>query len=146
MSTYHDFESFLHNPWGFPTKIERAAIDCFKERNLYNINGELCKLMMIYFGDKKKLQKEGLVKQYNSIKTHIEENNLIGLILYGTNIEWSNTGGDVIINNYVTSNNNEIELTISSICQCLMKEYFNENNINALCINTPGFKNKYKIQ
>ena len=137
METYHDFESFLHNPWGYPTKVEKAAINCFKNRVLYNFNGELCKLMMIYFGDKKKLQKEGLIKQYKNIKIHIEENNLIGLILYGTNI--INYGGDVTINTYVTSNHDEIELTISSICQCLIKEYFNETEIEPLCMNTPGF-------
>ena len=151
MSSYNnipDFAAYLHNPFGFPNKKQKAAITVFlrKQRFVegYNINNDLRELVMNYFGDSKELVKNGLTKHYNQLKTYVENNNLIGLILYGADIN-NLEDTDQYITTYLTPKNTQIRLQISTICQILIKEYFKNNieYIDSLCEKTPNFELYY---
>jgi hypothetical protein len=151
MSSYNnvtDFASYLHNPYNFCNDKQRAAIMVFKRRARfvegYDIYNDLRELLMTFFGNNTELIKYGLKKHYNDLKTHVEDNNLIGLILYGANIN-NLVGKEQYISTYVTTSNTRIKLKMSEICQFLLKEYFkdDENYINELCEKTPNFEIYY---
>ena len=118
------------------TQAQHAASMCFKRRDRfvegYYHEKELLSLLKKYFGDIKQLIKTKLVYQFNNLKKEITEKNLIGLILTGVNI-------NTPIQKYTQTNFKMINLTISSITRTILKEYFTENEINALCISTPNF-------
>ena len=147
MSSYNnavDFASYLHNPFGFPNEKQKAAINVFvrKQRFVegYNINDNVRELITQFFGNTNKLVKHGLTFHYNELKSYVEENNLIGLILYGADV---NNIPDTHqhISNYITQSNSIIKLQISTICQILIREYFNNDidYIDSLCEKTPNF-------
>ena len=144
MDNQPEFAAYLHNPWAYPSKEEAAAIFCFKRAGRfvegYDIDQELTELLTLYFGDLNKLHQLGLIYHYNKLKDHVIENNLIGLILYGTNID---DNLNKIINVYNTQNNKQIDLKIKTICIYLIKEYIKKENVKELCIKTPNFEIYY---
>ena len=143
-----DFAAYLHNPFGFPNEKQNAAITVFlrKQRFVegYNINDNLRELIRQFFGNSNELVKNGLTFHYNQLKTYVEENNLIGLILYGADV---NNIPDTLqyISDYTTLSNSIIKLQISTICQILVKEYFKNDieYIDSLCEKTPNFEIYY---
>lgn len=143
----HDFAGYLHNPYGYPTNVEKAAITVFKRKGRfvggYEINEHLSTLIKKYFGNLDSLHKKGLVHHYELIKKEIIDNDLIGLILYGANI--NNTPVDkLIVNTYKTQDNKTISLTIPSICRYILDDYIGSKNIDELCRKTPNFDVYYK--
>lgn len=151
MSSYNnnvEFAAYLHNPFGFPNDKQKAAITVFirKQRFVegYNINNHLRELVMNFFGDSIKLSKSGLTKAYNDLKTHVENNNFIGLILYGADVN-NLESHEQFVTNYTTPSNSIIKLQISTICQILIKEYFKNDidYIDSLCEKTPNFEIYY---
>ena len=85
------------------------------------------------FGDYDKNIKEGLTKQYKILKDLVVKDNLIGLVLLGKNI-------DRFVIDYVTYNDNVIELSVSSICKNLLIDYFTEEEIKQECYKTPNIE------
>ena len=143
------FSEFTNNSYGFLNNKQKAAILVFKRKNRfvggYDIHQELRELITKFFGNSLELQKNGLKMYYNELKNYVEENDLIGLIIFGAdtnNMENKNQ----YVSTYVNIKNKIIKLEISTICQVLLKEYFdNDNNyIDKLCEKTPGFDIYYK--
>ena len=85
---------------------------------------ELIKLLKLYFGDLDILNHNGLKQQYESLKQKVMYENKINYILYGLNIN------NITINDYYTADYRFINLTISSICRILLKEYFTKDEMN----------------
>lgn len=85
------------------------------------------------FGDFDKNIKEGLTKQYKVLKDIVVKDNLIGLVLLGKNV-------NEFIIDYVTYNNNCIELSVSSICTILLVDYFTDDEIKQECYKTPNIE------
>ena len=122
------FSSFLHNPWGFPTEIENEAIKKFTTI-IPNMDEYIYTTIIKFFGNKEENQNKGLMKQYQTFMKYIIDNKLIGIILWGANI--NNIDRDIV--KYVTMENKEITLGVNSICQYLIKEYIKEDNVEELC-------------
>jgi hypothetical protein len=145
MNDQPEFAAYLHNPWAYPSKKGEAAILCFtrKQRFVggYDVNEHLLSLLSRFFSDSMLLHKEGLQKYYNLLKKEVIEKKLIGLILYGTNI---NDEHNSVINLYTTVNNTQIELTIKSICIFLVRDYIKKENVDDLCVSSPNFHIYYK--
>ena len=126
-----EFSAYLHNPWGYPSEIEKQTITKITDK--FNDKDEMANSVYIYihsyFGNRVKNEKEGLVKQYNNLMNHVIDNKLIGKILWGADIN----NIDREISKYTTSSNTEIYLTANSICQHLIKEYIKQENVDELC-------------
>ena len=144
-----DFSTYLHNPYGFINEKQKAAVLSFRRKSRfiegYDINNHLKEVLNIFFGNREKLETYGLTKYYNELKDYVEQNNLIGLILYGADLN-SIKFDKQLICNYTNQNNITITLKVTTICQILLKEYFNndEKLINSLCEKTPNFEIYYK--
>ena len=123
-----DFAAYLHNPWGFPSEIGKKAIQRFTDI-IPNIDDYIYTTIMRFFGNKEENQNKGLTEQYQIFMKYIIDNKLIGIIIWGANI--NNINRDIV--NYVTIDNKEITLGVNSICQYLIKEYIKEDNVNELC-------------
>ena len=100
----------------------------------YNPIDDFTFIIKKVFGDYHKNKKEGLVKQYKILKDLVVKNNIIGLVLLGKNV-------DEFITEYITYNNNCIELTVSTICTMLLSDYFTEDEIKEACYKTPNIEN-----
>lgn len=151
MNSYNDvtdFAAYIHNPYGFLNEKQKAAVLVFKRKGKfnegYNINNNLRELLIKFFGNSIELVNNGLSKHYNNLKTYVENNNLIGLILYGADVN-NVKSEEQFITTYITPKNTLITLQVSPICQILLKDYFkdDENYINALCEKTPNFEIYY---
>ena len=141
-----EFASFLHNPWAYPSKEEKAAMTAIqrKERFVdgYSPEIELRNLLVKYFGDLQSLHKFGLVKHFKELQSEVEEKKLIGLILLGTDVNF--IPDDVsLINKYETIHGQIIRLTISSITQRLITDYIKKENVKKMCMETPNFEINY---
>ena len=90
----------------------------------------LWKIICPLFGDTRVVQKTGLVKQFKVLKTQVSERNLIGMILFGSNL---NDDTDRIVDTYPTLHNTEITLTLKSICNALLNDHMTEDAIKKLC-------------
>ena len=145
MDDQPEFAAFLHNPWAFPTKKQEAAILCFKRKQRfvegYDINQHLSSFLNIFFGDLNVLYKDGLQKHYSLLKEKVISNNLIGLILYGTNID---DPYNKVLNVYETANGSYLTLNIKNICIYLIKDYIKKENVDDLCVKSPNFHIYYK--
>ena len=137
--------SIMHNPWGYPTSIEEAAMLAFRRKarfiEAYDINTEIETLIRQFFGNRTILQREGLSKQFIKLKEYVIAYNMIGLIWYGTDINRI----DRVITDYTNVSGKEITLTINSICQTLIREYILEKNVDNLCKQTPHFEVYHKV-
>ena len=125
-----------------------AAIMCFKRKERfiegYNINNNLKELLNDYFKDSNRLVQDGLTIHYKKLKTYIEDNNLIGLILYGSDVN-NIKKTDQYISTYTNITNIKFNLEITNLCQILLKNYFIDNKyIDSLCEKTPNFDIYYK--
>jgi len=82
--------------------------------------------------NREKLENSGLTIIFSEMKNDIVNNPyIIGLILFGlTNI-------DIYLSEYITHEGNRIVLTIHSVCNILLEEYFEKNEINTLCKTIP---------
>ena len=128
-----------------PNKKQEAAIMCFlrKQRFIggYCIDQNILELVNSFFQDLKSLHKYGLKIHYNKLKDLVIKNHLIGLVLYGANLDKNK---DVIINTYTTQDQNKIVLTIKSICINLINDFIKKENLDELCEKSPNFKIYYK--
>ena len=149
MDRCQSFESFLHNPWKYPSKEESTAMLVFKRKERfvegYNYFEDLQDLILTYFGNRENLEKYGLRKYYKELQHDVETNKLIGLILLGTEINQVPVKLN-FINNYTTQTGNTIDLTIVSITQTLITEYIKKENVKKLCIATPNFQLYYDLK
>ena len=148
MNDYINKSSSIFIPTTDLNNKRSAAIMCFKRKERfvegYNINNNLKELLNDYFQDSDKLVQDGLTIHYNRLKKYVEENNLIGLILYGSDINKIDNS-DQYISEYVTLDNKRINLEITTLCQILLKNYFiDEKYIDSLCEKTHNFKIYYQ--
>ena len=142
-----EFASFLHNPWAYPSKEEKAAMTAIQRKEHF-VGGyypeiELRNLLVKYFGDLQSLHKFGLVKHFKELQSEVEEKKLIGLILLGTDVNFI-PDDMALINKYETIHGQIIRLTISSITQRLITEYIKKENVKKMCMETPNFEIHYK--
>ena len=137
----HNLFQYLHEP----NKKHEAAIMCFlrKQRFVggYCIDQNILELVSSYFQDLKSLHKYGLKIHYEKLKKTVIDNKIIGLILYGANLDKNK---DVIINTYTTQDQKKIVLTIKSICINLINDFIKKENLDGLCEKSPNFKIYYK--
>ena len=120
----------------------KAASLCFLRAQRFIegfcVEKEITELYIKFFGDTNVNQKNGLVKQYQSMKDYIVSENKIGLILIGANLH------HILIDNYPTVNNTVIDLTVRGISRILLREYFTNDEVVNLCRKTPNFHIYYK--
>lgn len=120
---------------------EKAAILCYNRIarfiDGYNPYEELLKLLK-NFSDQEKLQKEGLVVNYNNLKQNIIYNNSIGLILYGSIAKQNK-----LLSIYINKKCEKIELYTKNVCLSLLNDYFEKEEIKKFCALTPNFKIYY---
>jgi|TARA_Y100000389_G_C17335264_1_gene450298 hypothetical protein len=128
-----DFAGFLHNPFGYPSKPQEAAINYYKQKEENEENWKIIpELKKIYemddhFGNLNNLHLNGLRKHYQAVKKYIIANDFIGMVLYAadfnnhTNEE--GTPQNSVIQVYTTQNGAEITLNVNKISQFLLKEY-----------------------
>lgn len=139
-----EFASFLHNPWAFPSKVEKTAITATLRKYRF-IGGtdpdkDLYDLLHKFFGNLNDLHKFGLVTHFNLMKDHVIKYKYIGLVLYGTNISHDN---DILINKYQTNTGAVIPLTVKSITTRLITEYIKKENVEDLCRQVHNFDMYY---
>ena len=92
----------------------------------YDPIDELWNLLCPLFGDTRVLQKTGLVVQINALKIKVIDEGLMGLIIYGSNL---NDDSDRIIDTYPTIDNKEITLTLRSVCNALLDDHMTDHEI-----------------
>ena len=90
---------------------------------------ELWNLLCPLFGDTRILQRTGLIAQINNLKIKVINENLIGLIIYGSNLKDDN---DRIIDTYPTLENKEITITLRSVCNALLNDHMTDHEIVSL--------------
>lgn len=121
-------------------KLQEACILTFirKERFLenYNINNNIFRILKRFFGDLEVLNKNGLIHQYNQLKDYIIKNNYLGLILYGKSLNTDSENNKLI--NIYSEDNEFYYLTIRSVCEYLISDYFSYNEIVSCCKKTPN--------
>jgi len=126
-----DFASVMHNKWGYPKVIEKEAIT--KCSKLYNSKEDMAnsvyKYLYKYFGNRHENERVGLVTQYIKLKTNVIDNKVIGVILWAADIN----NLDREISEYTTSTNTKIILMTYTICQKLIDEYIDPENVDRLC-------------
>ena len=154
MSAYNNenqFNSCVNNAFSNLNNIQNAAVTSFVRKSRFIGNyypeSELKNILLTFFGNSEKIHKTGLKDQYNLLKDYVEKNNIIGLILFGANMN-NIKDSNQHINYYTQINNNNVELTVTSICIVLLTEYFDYNNnqsyIDSLCKKTPNFEIYYQ--
>lgn len=100
---------------------------------------ELNNILMMYFGDRAELEDTGLRVKYFELLNWIRENKAIGLILIGADPNnYPRKYNDLIVK-YTTQAYIKIDLTMRSICQCLLREYISSDNIQSLCEEVPNY-------
>ena len=154
MSAYNNenqFNSCVNNAFSNLNNIQNAAVTSFVRKSRFIGNyypeSELKNILLTFFGNSEKIHKTGLKDQYNLLKDYVEKNNIIGLILFGANMN-NIKDSNQHINYYTQINNNNVELTVTSICIVLLTEYFDYNNnqsyIDSLCKKTQNFEIYYQ--
>lgn len=154
MSAYNNenqFNSCVDNAFSNLSKKQEASVLCFTRKSRFISNyypeSELKNILLTFFGNSEKIHKTGLKDQYNLLKDYVEKNNIIGLILFGANMN-NIKDSNQHINYYTQINNNNVELTVTSICIVLLTEYFDYNNnqsyIDSLCKKTQNFEIYYQ--
>ena len=150
MDEMPDFAAFLHNPFGFPSKEQKEAMKYYEDMQETISDYRMSKALHAlynnpnHFGDLQSLHSLGLQHHYRKLKTYVIDNNLIGLIVYGANINNNEdiTPNETVINVYTTQDNNKISLNIQTISRFLLKEYcdyYGDDNkeyvseVDALC-------------
>ena len=93
---------------------------------------ELWNLICPLFGDTRVIQRTGLITQFNILKDTVDNRKLIGLIIYGANI---NDDLDRIVDDYPTQDRRVITLTLRSICKALLNDHMTDDEIISLLNN-----------
>lgn len=126
-----EYAACLHNKWGYSTQIEGEAIT--KRSKIYDskkdMESSVYNYIFKYFGDRYKNETEGLVKQYEKLKTDVIDNKDIALILWGADIN----NIDREISKYTTNSNTKLTLMANTICQRLLEEYIKSENVDKQC-------------
>ena len=140
---YDDVGAYFHNPFGFPTKQQQEARKYFEDmQNIipdYRMSKALKALFKNpnHFGDLDSLHRLGLQHHYKTLKNYVIDNNLIGLIIYGSNINQEEylPPNETDINVYTTQNGTKISLNIQEISRRLLIEYcdYYGDEVNELC-------------
>ncbi len=129
-----DFDNFFTE-----TQLESIKYyeDKEKHSDEYSIIDELEKIYLMdnHFGDLNRLYMNGVDIQYENLKTYILNNNIIGMILYGSDIK---DDLDALIADVEGIDNNILDniyhLTIKSISKTIINDYFMiEHNLDILC-------------
>ena len=133
------------------TKEEKTAILCFTRSYRFvskpPMEEELKSFLSNYFNKivEPNLIKSGLKVVYEEIKQDIIKHKNIGLILYGAYYIDSNDSKNLYLCNYTNQSNKHIKLTLQSVCQNILKELFNKDEITKYCKQTPNFNIYYNI-
>ena len=124
-----NFASYLHNPYAleFLNEKQKCTVEHFMKLDKYQ--HKLLYTLVYFFGDRTKNEKEGLTKQFNSLKNNIVKNKMIGMVLWGAN--GNNVSKEVSV--YTTHNNNDITLTTNSICATLINDYITPEKLDSIC-------------
>ena len=96
-------------------------------------NDEINEVISLFFGNKEINEKNGLKAQYILLKKYVIDNKIIGLILLGKD-------NNNFINDYLTNDNNLIQITTEKVCNILLSEYFNKDEIKKECYRTPNIE------
>ena len=127
MNNYLDYDpdgftSYLHNPFNEKWQNEevKKKISDIIEKEGYNPKAHL-KTLLNDFTNTEVLHKNGLKIYFNSLKDMINEQESIGLILYGSTLD-----PEIVLSNYLTEKKREIKLTVKSVCQFLLRDYMKE--------------------
>lgn len=123
------------------TDIQLESIKYFENKEKYNDNYSIIDtlekiyLMDNHFGNINKLYINGIDVQYENLKTYVLENNIIGMILYGSDIK---DNLDITIAYLEDIDNNSIDnisnLTIKTISKNIINDYLMiEHNLDILC-------------
>lgn len=126
-----EFAAYLHNPYAYLTQIQKDSMLKFTTDKNCNIEKELLHIVSFYFNNINSLHQRGLKYHFELLKNHVENSKLIGLILYGANIE--NLSDNTLINKYHTQDKKVINITVNSVCINLLNEYIKSENIDKLC-------------
>lgn len=94
---------------------------------------EINEVISLFFGNKEINEIKGLKAQYRLLKNYVIDNKIIGLILLGKN-------NNNLINDYLTVDNNLIQITTEKVCNILLSEYFNDDEIKKECYRTPNIE------
>ena len=105
----------------------QGIITNFTEMGESNCRHQIIELLNSYFGRLSILLDNGLRMHFNNLKQEVIEKNLIGMILYGMNVDYT------LINSYTDVRRNDIKLTIHGICRVLVKDYFTLDEFNECC-------------
>ena len=117
---------------------EAAAALCFRRRDRFvegsNYEEDLIALLNEFFGNLTVIYDNGLNHQFKLLKTKVEVNNLIGLILNGVNMH------SVFINNYMAIGaTKNTKLTVASLCRGLLRNHFTQREVLTLAKATGNF-------
>ena len=139
MDDFDNFASYLHNPFKYPNSIQIEARKYFEEMQNNIPDYQMSKALYAlynnpnHFGNVDSLYQYGLIHHYRTLKKYVIENNLIGLIIYGANIEQEETltPNNSVICVYTTQNGTKITLSLQEISKNLLKtymDYYGEND------------------
>lgn len=123
------------------TETQLECIQYYEDKEKYNneyrVIDELERIYLMneHFGDIDILYSNGIDYQYKKLKNYILNNNIIGMILYGSDIK---NDLDVLINIVEGIDNNILDdihhLTIKKISKTIINDYFIiEHNLDILC-------------
>ena len=129
-----DFDNFF-------TETQLDCIKYYEDKEKYNeeysVIDELEKIFLMnnHFGDLNILYMNGVDIQYENLKSYILNNNIIGMILYGSDIK---DHLDVLIAYIEDIENNIIDdiyhLTVKNISKKVLNDYLMiEHNLDILC-------------
>lgn len=124
------FAGFLHNPYGpaYLSEKEKNAVCDFTERENYDIDEELRRLVLKYFENTSKLYEIGLRHHFHLMEKEVREKKLYGLIIYGANSQRDT----VHINDYTDEFYNILTITVRSTCYFLLSDYIKRENLEDL--------------
>ena len=114
---------------------EKTVCDFYIKKNInnnYNIHNDLIVICKNFFGNIKELHYHGLGMKYKLLKQKIINENLIGLALYGASL-YEHDIENSYINIYIQQNKT-LRLTIKNIMETLLNNYFNNKELEQLCI------------
>jgi hypothetical protein len=123
------------------TETQLISIKYYEDKEKYNeyysILEELERIYLMdnHFGDLNRLYMNGVDIHFENLKSYILNNNIIGMILYGSDIK---DVFDVMIADVQDIENNFIDdiyhLTIKSISKTILNDYLMiEHNLDILC-------------
>ena len=138
------FEAYLHNPWGYPTLFDRAAIKILKNREA-ELSGVAVRdvategIVRVFDNgenDGPTLEETGLRTRYETLAEYIVSSEYgIACMVFLAYISDPRH-----IASYTTTNEEVIELTDQSIARALIKEHLGIERTHRLMEKLPGFE------